>query len=225
MCDGIKSDRLLPYFFVFMMAFSGGFADAASFILIGVFSGHLTGNSILSLIRIIEGDYSALFISILALIGFIAGTLSGIIWRRNILHAKNMYLPIILQLVLVIVVVAVKKTLGETVASTYIFAIGLSFSLGVQNGVYTHIVKASIHTTYITGVTTSLFEGLLYPDNTNSDKVFSRKIFAILSSAFVLGAGVGAFVSHHFGVDGFMLIIPLIFISAVVCFLYTNRCA
>lgn len=215
--------NFLPCAFVFFMAFTGGFADAASFILIGTFSGHLTGNSILSLIWVIDSNYRAFFVSVTALIGFIVGTILGIIWRKNIKQEKNMYLPMICQLALVIIIIIIKKLSGEAMISNYIFAFGLSFSLGIQNGVYNRILKTNIHTTYITGITTSLFEALLYTDKSNLDKVFNKKIFALISSGFVFGAGTGAFMTHHFNIDGFMLIILLISISTILCYLFSNK--
>lgn len=223
MCNGVKSNSLSPYFFVFMMAFTGGFADAASFILLGVFSGHVTGNSVLSLIWVIEGNYSKLFTSVAALLGFIVGTFGGIVWRKNIQQTKNMYQALIFQLILVTAVFMVRNTWGETAASTLIFTLGLSCTLGVQNGFYMRVGNTSVHTTYITGISTSLVEALLYTKKTKSDRNFSKKIFAILMSAFVFGAGVGALMSYHFGLNGFMLIIPLISISAVVCFFYLRE--
>lgn len=71
---------LLPLY-IFLFTFIGGFADASSFLLSGIFTGHLTGNLVLCAVYSIQGNYYLLFHCICAVIGFISGTIVGV-WFR-----------------------------------------------------------------------------------------------------------------------------------------------
>lgn len=214
--------NLLAYLFIFAMAFTGGFADAASFILVGTFSGHVTGNTVLSFIQLTQGQYTDLLLSLMALTGFCIGSLTGIVWRQNIKIQNNTCIPIVLQLFLITFAIAAKKTFPQYPESTYIFILAFSFSLGLQNGAYNHICQAKIHTTYISGTTTTLLEALFYTDKTKPAQIFGRNVTLTLVSAFGLGACTGAFMTYHFNMNGTLLLIPIIFISAILCHLHAK---
>lgn len=217
----MKSDNPLPGIFVFTLAFTGGFADASSFILLGVFSGHLTGNSVLSLIQLISGDYAALSVSVTALAGFIAGTVAGIVWRRHIRRERNRYLLMIPQFILIAACAVLWKTMGGTQPGNWFFAAGLSFALGIQNGGFSRLFGSPVHTTYITGTTTSLLLSLLETDRPDVAAVRDRRIHAVIPCAFVLGAGGGALMTYHFHLGGFLALIPIVLFSALLC----RKCA
>lgn len=219
--DTVKNDNFAVCCFVFVLAFTGGFADASTFLLLGVFSGHLTGNSVLSLIQLIQGSYAAFFISLTALAGFVSGTVAGILCRRMIRQERNAYLLLALQLFLIAAVIVLLKTLGTATPGNYIFAAMSSFALGIQNGGFGRVLESKVHTSYITGTTTSFFQSWLGPELRNAEAKLDRRLHALIPCAFVLGAGAGAFLTDRFHIGGFMMLIPLIVFSTALCRRYS----
>jgi carbohydrate-selective porin OprB len=84
----------------------------------------------------------------------------------------------------------------------------LSLALGLQNGAFSQAGGISVHTTYLTGMITSLLktESERYSfQGTGSDKRVSDRKVKLLGgiwSAFVLGATVGATMMFWFGAPG-----------------------
>ncbi|WP_086632040.1 DUF1275 family protein [Commensalibacter intestini] len=76
----LRHKTLLPIY-IFLFTFIGGFADASSFLLSGIFTGHLTGNLVLCAVYTVQQNYFLLFHCICAVIGFISGTILGV-WFR-----------------------------------------------------------------------------------------------------------------------------------------------
>lgn len=213
----------LPYLFVFVLSVIGGFADAASFVSFGVFSGHLTGNSVLSLVYFVNQNTAALYTSLISLLGFASGTVLGIVWRKRIVQHKFLCLPIIMQFALLSGLFMAKGIGPDGLVITYVFIAGLSFSLGLQNGVFTQVAKVNVHTTYITGTATTFIESLFKASKVNEAQVSPRFMQGILLLGFVLGAGLGALMTYCFALNGFMLILLLIALSGILCYLNSQN--
>lgn len=97
----------------------------------------------------------------------------------------------------------------------------VSLALGLQNGAFRHVGGISVHTTYLTGMITSLIstEAEKYTSEVVSapQRTFDRKIGLLCGIwiAFVLGAGMGAAMVLRFKALG-MLGAALLLIALMV---------
>lgn len=212
----------LPFFLAASLALAGGFADAASFVLLGVFSGHLTGNSILSGISIVEGSFTQLWAILTAVGGFVSGTVTGVLWRRRIGTAHGMSLPLGLEILVVGAGILAYENLDASLRD-YGLALCLSLALGIQNGVYATVGTSKVHTTYITGVTTSLLNTLFYGPEQSAAKRHDRGMFATVLCSFVLGGAAGAFLTYHHGVLGVLGLMALLLMAVPLCCRFFSR--
>lgn len=106
----LRPKILLPLY-ILLFTFIGGFADASSFLLSGIFTGHLTGNLVLCAVYGVQGSYFLLFHCICAVIGFTSGTMLGV-WFR----------------------IEKKTKLPYKTALALIFQLGVFFVIGASTG-------------------------------------------------------------------------------------------
>ena len=62
---------------------AGGFADAGSFMLIRTFTGHVTGNGLLTAVYLVKGEFSVALLCALAVVAFMSGTAAGTGWQHE----------------------------------------------------------------------------------------------------------------------------------------------
>jgi uncharacterized membrane protein YoaK (UPF0700 family) len=120
----------------------------------------------------------------------------------------------------VILIVLASLALASAMAhGIEIFVIFVSLALGLQNGAFRRAGGISVHTTYLTGMITSLIsaQGEKYASGVLpvSSRAPDPKIELLCGIwiAFVVGAGAGAALVLHFGAVGMLgaalLLIPL----------------
>jgi uncharacterized membrane protein YoaK (UPF0700 family) len=189
----------------FGLAFVGGYADAAAFVLAKTFTGHVTGNLVLGAIAVAAHDWRAMLGRLSAIVTFMIGVLlSTLIAQTLTARPSWRLLPTIMGIEVVLIVAASLTFASDVSVRVQIFIIVLSLALGLQNGAFRCAGGISVHTTYLTGMITSLI-------TTEADKYTSRTVLQPTKSsdptirllsgiwiAFVLGAGVGAAMSLHF---------------------------
>jgi uncharacterized membrane protein YoaK (UPF0700 family) len=150
----------------FGLAFVGGYGDAAGFVLAKTFTGHVTGNLVLAAIAVAANDWRAALEHLSAIVTFLIGiSLSVLIVRP--LEAKPSWplLPTILGIEVILIVVASLVLASDMAHGVGIFVIFVSLALGLQNGAFRRVAGISVHTTYLTGMITSLIY-LRRPKNT-----------------------------------------------------------
>jgi len=194
------------------LAFVGGYGDASGFVLAKTFTGHVTGNLVLGAISIAAGDRRAILGHFSAILTFLIGVLlSGLIVRM--LKASPPLPPLsIVMGIEIVLIVAACLILGTSVAHRVnLFVVCVSLALGLQNGAFSRTGGLSVHTTYLTGMITSLISSqteryasnMLHPASAGPDPKVS--LFAAIWASFVLGAWVGASLAlrfHKFGILG-----------------------
>jgi uncharacterized membrane protein YoaK (UPF0700 family) len=205
----------------FGLAFVGGYGDAASFVLAKTFTGHVTGNLVLTAIAVAAHDWRATLEHLSAIVTFLMGiSLSVLIVRP--LKAWSLWplLPTIMAVEVILIVVASLALASNMTHGVEIFVIFVSLALGLQNGAFRRVGGISVHTTYLTGMITSLI-------STTTERHASEVTPPTLGSpdpkvgllcgiwiAFVLGAGTGAAMVLHFKALGMLgaalLLIPLL---------------
>jgi uncharacterized membrane protein YoaK (UPF0700 family) len=203
------------------LAFVGGYCDAASFVLARTFTGHVTGNLVLAAIALAAHDWRAVLEHLSAIVTFLIGiSLSVVIVRSLEAWPSWRLLPTIMGIEVILIVAASLALASDTAHGVEIFVIFVSLALGLQNGAFRRVGGISVHTTYLTGMITSLIstETEKYASEVipPSVRVLDPKIGLLCEIwiAFVLGAGTGAAMVLHFKALGMLgaavLLIPLI---------------
>jgi uncharacterized membrane protein YoaK (UPF0700 family) len=205
----------------FGLAFVGGYCDAASFVLARTFTGHVTGNLVLAAIVVAAHEWRAVLEHLSAIVTFLMGiSLSVVIVRPLEAWPSWRLLPAIMGMEVILIVTASLALASDTAHGVEIFVIFVSLALGLQNGAFRRVGGISVHTTYLTGMLTSLIstETEKYASDVipPSVRVLDPKIGLLCEIwiAFVLGAGTGAAMVLHFKALGMLgaavLLIPLI---------------
>ena len=217
--------RLTDTWLSFSLAFIGGYGDAASFVLAKTFTGHVTGNLVLGAIAVAAQDWWAMLGHLSAIVIFLLGVVLSVFIARPLkVWPSWPVLPTIMGIEVILMVAAALALASGIGARVEIFVIFVSLALGLQNGAFRRAGGVSVHTTYLTGMITSLI-------STEAEKYASGSAPATLATpdpkidlrcriwiAFVLGAGIGAAAVFHFKAFGILgaavLLIALILYSA-----------
>jgi uncharacterized membrane protein YoaK (UPF0700 family) len=180
------------------LAFIGGYADAAGFLLADTFTGHVTGNLVLTAISVAREDWPTFSRRVLAIALFLAGILFSVILERLVARRQAWsLLPALMGVETVLILIAYFALTSHLAAQLEVFVSCMSLALGLQNGGFHKAGGISVHTTYLTGMITDLVR-------TEAEKHTSaalsrtpppdpkRSILCGIWIAFVLGATIGA---------------------------------
>ena len=202
------------------LGFVGGYGDAAGFVLARAFTGHATGNIVLGAIAVAAGNFSNALSYFEAVVVFFIGVFLGA-WSMRPLIPSRLSTVMAVEVVLILVS---PFLLSAHFAGAQIFVLCLSLALGLQNGAFRRAGGISVHTTYLTGMITSLVSSeaekysphLVRP----TGSAYSPKIALIAQVwiAFILGAISGAAATFHFkqwGMFGIaVILLPTIFLHS-----------
>jgi len=200
----------------FALAFVGGYGDASSFVLARTFTGHVTGNLVLAAIAAAVHDWRAALGHLSAIITFLIGIFLSLFVARPL--KASQLLPSIMGIEVILMVAASLSLASDVAHRVAMFVICMSLALGLQNGAFRRVGGISVHTTYLTGMMTSLItteaeryasEVLPPPAPTSDPKV---GLLLGIWISFVLGAGTGATMVLHFKALG-LLGAPLLLIA------------
>ncbi len=202
------------------LAFVGGYGDAASFVLAKTFTGHVTGNLVLAAIAVAAHECRAALGHLSAIVTFLIGIfVSALIVPPRKAWSSWPLLPTIMGMEVILIVVASFALASAVAHGIEIFVIFVSLALGLQNGAFRRVGGISVHTTYLTGMITSLISA-------EADQYATEVVPPVVRTpdpktdllcgiwiAFVVGAGTGAAMVLHFGAIGMLgaplLLIPL----------------
>jgi uncharacterized membrane protein YoaK (UPF0700 family) len=208
-----QADRWLS----FGLAFVGGYGDASGFVLAKTFTGHVTGNLVLTGIAVASHDWRSALGHLSAIVTFLIGILMSVLIMRSI--STSSLLPAIMGMGVILIAAASLALASHMEHGVAIFVICVSLALGLQNGSFRRTGGISVHTTYLTGMITSLIsteaekylsDAVPRPAGSSDPKI---NLLCGIWIAFVLGAGTGAVMVIHFGALGMLgaalLLIPL----------------
>jgi uncharacterized membrane protein YoaK (UPF0700 family) len=195
----LTSIRQADAWLSFGLAFVGGYGDAASFVLGQTFTGHVTGNLVLGAIAVAAHDWRAMLGHLSAIGTFLVGVLlATVIVQLLRVRPSWTLLPTIMGIEVILIVCASLVLACDVAHGIEIFVILVSLALGLQNGAFRHVGGISVHTTYLTGMVTSLI-------STEAEKYTSEVVAPSIKAldpqigllcgiwlAFLLGAGVAA---------------------------------
>ena len=210
----------------FGLAFVGGYGDAASFVLAKTFTGHVTGNLVLGAIAVAAHDWRPMLGHLSAIVTFLIGVLlSALIVRPLKAWPSWPLLPTIMGIEVILIVAAALVLATGAAAGAEIFVIFVSLALGLQNGAFGHVGGIGVHTTYLTGMLTSLIsaEAKKYaPEVRAPDDPKIGLLFKIWI-AFVLGAVTGAAMVFHFRALGMLGAALLLATLLLYCSQYSQK--
>jgi uncharacterized membrane protein YoaK (UPF0700 family) len=187
------------------LAFVGGYGDAASFVLAKTFTGHVTGNLVLGAIAVAAHDWRATLGRLSAIVTFLVGVVLSLVIARFLKAWPSLtLLPIVMGIEVILIVAASLALASSAAPQVEMFVILVSLALGLQNGAFRRVGGISVHTTYLTGMITSLIsteaekytsELAQLPAGASDPKI---GLLCRIWIAFVLGAGTGAAMVFHF---------------------------
>src|SRR5229473_4257954 len=193
----------------FGLAFVGGYCDAAGYVLAKTFTGHITGTLVLAAISVAGHDWRTFLRQLAAIALFLTGVVSILISERFIARAPSRFLlPVVMSVQIVLISTAYFALTSHLTAKFGLFVGCMSLALGLQNGAFSQAGGISVHTTYLTGMITSLLKTKTETHSsqmTARDKLASDQKVSLLGGiwlAFVLGATVGAALVFWFGASG-----------------------
>ncbi len=187
------------------LAFVGGFADAGSYILAGSFTGHVTGNSILLMVHMVNSQWLQALSCLISVIAFLAGTAGGLNWPHPSGRSACRRLAPVLALEFALIALGTIIPALPATGRNDIFLASLCLALGLQNGALGKIGSVAFHTTFITGMSTTL-AGALATGKPGP----KRRLLPLIIGCFVAGALVGAWAATRVGIAGFVLVLALL---------------
>jgi uncharacterized membrane protein YoaK (UPF0700 family) len=203
------------------LAFVGGYGDAASFVLAKTFTGHVTGNLVLAAIALAVHEWWAALGHLSAIFTFLIGIFVSVLIVRPLNTWSSWpLLPTIMGMEVILIAAASFALSSGMAHGAGIFVIFLSLALGLQNGAFRRAGGISVHTTYLTGMITSLIstEAEQYASQVVPPPVSAHdpkiSLLCGIWIAFVLGAGTGAAMVLQFGAVGMLgAAVPLILLA------------
>jgi uncharacterized membrane protein YoaK (UPF0700 family) len=202
------------------LAFIGGYADASSFLLARAFTGHLTGNCVLAAVSAAGKDWYLTLDRILAVTVFLGGILVSLILNRFAFARLRQSSLAIAMLIEVLLFLSAFLFVGNR--ANELFIVCMCLALGIQNGALHGTNGISVHSTYMTGmVTTLMHKGFDHFSSKGSPKEESAKqpdhlaitVLASMWFSFIFGAVTGAVMVisfHRIGLLGIVLVLILL---------------
>jgi uncharacterized membrane protein YoaK (UPF0700 family) len=203
------------------LAFVGGYSDAASFILANTFTGHVTGNLVLTAISTASLDYPNFSRRVLAIAMFLTGVILSVILERRLApRLSRSFLPVVLCTEIVLILLSCFVLTSHLAFRLGFFVICTALALGLQNGAWRKAGGITVHSTYITGMITSLLaaETQRYISNEPPKEDAGSEIGTLTGIwvAFVAGALLGAAMVLGFGAPG-ILGAALVLLALLIC--------
>ena len=203
-----------------MLAFNAGAINAGGFLLISMYTSHMTGFASMLADNLVLGNMKLVLAAAGALLAFTAGaafTSVMVNWSRHNWSRSEYALPLLVEAVLLLIFGLMGATLNRHTPFTVpLTLLVLAFTMGLQNALVSKISSSQIRTTHMTGVITDLgieLGKLLYWNRTQSPLAsrvranqIKLRLYGTLLGMFVLGGLVGAL---GFKYVGFIWVVPL----------------
>lgn len=210
-----------------VLAFNAGAINAGGFLLVGMYTSHMTGFASMLADNLVLGQLTLVLGALGALLAFTAGAAATAVlvnWARQ-RHLRSEYaLTLLLEAALMLVFGLLGATLNRQTPFAIPFTVlVLAFTMGLQNALVSKISFSQIRTTHMTGVITDLgieLGKMLYWNRTGlpfESKVRANRIklrlFGMLLAMFIAGGVVGA---TGFKYAGFIWVVPLALLLLVL---------
>jgi uncharacterized membrane protein YoaK (UPF0700 family) len=143
------------------LAAVGGYADTAVFVVAGTFTGHITGNSVLATVHAAARDWNALALNALAVGTFVTASFLAMIVHERLSRKLpwSVITTVLLAEIALFLPIAIASWHLHDVSRMILVLLACT-ALGLQNGTLTKAGGVSVHTTFITGMATTLLHNL-----------------------------------------------------------------
>ncbi len=203
-----------------LLAFNAGAINAGGFLLLGMYTSHMTGFASMLADQLIVGNVRLLLGAVGALLAFTSGaaaTAMLVNWARQHRLRSEYALPLLCEASLLLLFGLIGATMNrQTPFAVPLTVLVLAFTMGLQNALVTKLSSAQIRTTHMTGVVTDLgieIGKLLYwnrhgspPESRVRANRVKLRLFGSLLGSFIAGGMLGA-VGFKYG--GFVWVLPL----------------
>src|SRR4029077_1416037 len=206
------------------LAFVGGYADASSYLLARTFTGNLPGNCVLAAVSAVGKEWYLTFDRLLAVIVFLAGILVSLILNRLVPVRSRPYSLAIAMFIEVLLIVSASLFLRDRV-NAELFIVCMCLALGIQNGALDKTNGISVHSTYMTGMVTTLLQKSFdhlsakwssKEDSSRDSARLTIQVLAPMWASFIFGAVTGAVIVSSFHRIGLLgIVVPLILLIFV----------
>jgi uncharacterized membrane protein YoaK (UPF0700 family) len=206
------------------LAFVGGYADASSYLLARTFTGHLTGNCVLASVSAASKDWYLTFDRLLAVIAFLGGILFSLVLNRFApfrLRRSSLGTAMSIEILLFL---SASLFLSSS-ANEELFIVCMCLALGIQNGALDKTHGISVHSTYMTGMVTTLMQksfdrlsakARAKEDSSKDSARLTVQVLTPMWMSFIFGAVTGAVTVLSFHSIGLLgIVLPLIVLILV----------
>ena len=210
-----------------LLAFNAGAVNAGGFLVVGVYTSHMTGFASSLADQLVLGNMALALAALATLLAFVLGaavTALLVNWARQRRLRSEYALPLMFEALLLLLFGLMGATLGhQTPFAVPLTVLVLAFTMGLQNALVTKISAAQIRTTHMTGIITDLgieLGKMAYWNRQPSSESapagpgpgpvhanrFKLRLYSILLLSFIGGGVVGALGFKHVG---FIWVLPL----------------
>lgn len=205
-----------------VLAFNAGAINAGGFLLVNMYTSHMTGFASMLADNLILGNMKLVLGAVGALLAFTTGaafTAVMVNWSRHHWLRSEYALPLLVEALLLLVFGLMGATLTrQTPFAVPLTLLVLAFTMGLQNALVSKISSSQIRTTHMTGVITDLgieLGKLFYwnralPFVPGGHRVDANRLklrlYTTLLGMFITGGLVGAL---GFKYVGFVWVVPL----------------
>jgi len=211
-----------------MLAFNAGAVNAGGFLVVHMYTSHMTGFASLLADNLVLGNMRLVLGAVGALLAFTCGaafTAIQVNWARQHGLRSEYALTLLVEAVLLLVFGLMGATLNrQTPFAVPLTVLLLSFTMGLQNALVSKISSSQIRTTHMTGIVTDIgieLGKLLYwnrlrlpPESHVRANRIKLRLLVTLLGAFIGGGLVGA---AGFKYIGFIWVVPLALLLLALC--------
>lgn len=202
------------------LAWVGGSVDAMSYLALGhVFTGNMTGNTVLLAMALGSGNMGRALRSLLAVLGFALGVAAGtgLLRGRPMGWSVRVNRVLLLEATLLGVAALVFACVGRPALPTPLvqgLVVLLGTVMGMQSAAVRQVHLAGVWTTFITGTLTEWIAGLV--ERTPAKDLPVGRVQAAVYATYGLAALVTAWLQHHW--PSLAIVLPwLVLLGVVAC--------
>lgn len=205
-----------------LLAGVGGAVDAVGFLLLfGIFTAHMSGNTTRLAVDLGTGVLGPDALArITALVAFTAGLVVGVIVAAIPEGRGSRALGAEVVVLTAVMIVGEVARDGDALghrSALFVVLVGLlALAMGVQNGFLRRVAGTGVHTTFISGMLTSMAEDIVAAMRDRTDPAARRRVglHGGITVAYFAGGAVGAALALEWGF--WALLLPIATLAMVL---------